>query len=167
MVLRSGSLGFNHVPVDGSSRMNDALMESIEPYDFSQAVPFKTAYLAGFMADKYDVDAEKSVERANERVKCSTEEAFAATAAGYTTIRTESSSIQLHGGRARYALYPVWLLNTTWQGKQYTFAMNGQTGRFVGDLPMDQTAFWLWSIGLSAGCMAGAFGIARLLWMIL
>lgn len=167
MVLRSGSLGFNHVPVDGSSRMNDALMESIEPYDFSQAVPFKTAYLAGFMADKYDVDAEKSVERANERVKCSTEEAFAATAAGYTTIRTESSSIQLHDGRARYALCPVWLLNTTWQGKQYTFAMNGQTGRFVGDLPMDQTAFWLWSIGLSAGCMAGAFGIARLLWMIL
>lgn len=64
--------------MDGSSKMVDELMESIEPFDFSEAVPFQTAYLAGYMADKYDVDAEESVERANERVKRSTEEAFAA-----------------------------------------------------------------------------------------
>ena len=64
--------------MDGSSKMVDELMESIEPFDFSEAVPFQTAYLAGYMADKYDVDAEESVERANERVKRATEEAFAA-----------------------------------------------------------------------------------------
>ena len=54
----------------------------------------------------------------------------------------DSSSIQLHGGSVRYALYPVWLLNTTWNGEKYTFAMNAQTGKFVGDLPVDKSAYW-------------------------
>lgn len=68
-VMRSGTISFERVPVDGSSQMPDDLMESIEPFDFSQAVDFQTAYLAGYLADKYDVDAEQSMERANERVK--------------------------------------------------------------------------------------------------
>ena len=166
MVQRGGSIGFNQVPVDGSFKMADDLMESIEPFDFSEAVPFQTAYLAGYMADKYDVNAEESVERANERVKRSTEEAFAATAAGYTTITPENSSVQLHGGTAKYALYPVWLLNTTWKGRQYIFAMNGQTGKFVGDLPIDSGAVKRWTIGLAAIFSSAVFGIAKLLWLI-
>ena len=166
MVQRGGSIGFNQVPVDGSSKMADDLMESIEPFDFSEAVPFQTAYLAGYMEDKYDVSSEESVERANERVKRSTEEAFADTVKGYATVIPESSSIRLKGGTAKYALYPVWLLNTTWNGNQYTFAMNGQNGKFVGDLPVDKGAARKWTIGLSAVCSAVVFGIVKLLWLI-
>lgn len=166
MVQRGGSIGFNQVPVDGSSKMADDLMESIEPFDFSEAVPFQTAFLAGYVADKYNVDAEESVARANARVKKSTEDAFAATVTGYETVTPENSSVQLHGGTAKYALYPVWLLNTTWNGGQYTFAMNGQTGKFVGDLPLDNGAAKRWTVGLAAVCSAVVFGIAKLLWMI-
>lgn len=166
MVQRCGSIGFQQVPVDGSSKMADDLMESIEPFDFSEAVSFQTAYLAGYLADKYDVTAEESVERANERVKRSTEEAFAATVTGYTTVTPENSSVQLHGGTVKYALYPVWLLNTTWKGNRYLFAMNGQTGKFVGDLPVDNAAAKRWTIGLSAVCTVVIFGIAKLLWLI-
>ena len=54
----------------------------------------------------------------------------------------QSSVVNLQHGSAQYALYPVWLLNTTWQGNTYTFAMNGQTGKFIGDLPMDKKAYW-------------------------
>lgn len=163
LVSRGGSIGFEHVPVDGSSKMPDDLMESIEPYDFSAAVDFQTAYLAGYLADKYDVDAEESVERANARVKKSTEDAFAATVQGYATVTTESSNIRLHGGKAKYALYPVWLLNTTWNGSRYTFAMNGQTGKFVGDLPVDKAAAAKWTLGLSAVLSAAVYGAAWLL----
>ena len=166
MVHRGGSIGFHQVPVDGSSKMADDLMESIEPFDFSEAVPFQTAYLAGYMADKYDVTAEESVARANERVKHSAEEAFAATVTGYDTVMPENSSVQLHGGRAKYALYPVWLLNTTWKGQQYIFAMNGQTGKFVGDLPVDNGAAKRWTLGLAAVCSAAIFGAAKLLWLL-
>lgn len=165
-VVRGGSLGFEHVPVDGSSKMDDTLMESLEPYDFKDAVSFQTAYLAGYVADKYDVDAQASIERANARVKNSTEAAMRSTVDGYSSIETESSSIRLQNGTAKYALYPVWLLNTTWNGNQYVFAMNGQTGKFVGDLPMDKslaTKYFFKATGIVA---AIAFAVQLLIWLI-
>jgi hypothetical protein len=141
LVERGGSIDFEAVPVDGSSKMDDTLMESIEPFDVHEAVPFQTAYLAGYLADKYDVTAEQSIDRANERIKKTAEAAFAEQVMGYETVSLDSSSIQLKNGTVRYALYPVWLLNTTWNGTKYTFAMNAQTGKFVGDLPVDKSAY--------------------------
>ena len=86
MIHRGGNIGYEHIPVDGSTKMADDLMESIEPYDYSGAVDFQTAYLAGYLADKFDVSSEESINRANERVKHSTEDAFASTVSGYTTV---------------------------------------------------------------------------------
>ena len=151
---RGGNIAFDNIPVDGSSKMADDLMESIEPYDATQAVDFSTAYLAGYLADKYDVTAQESIGRANKRVKSSTEDAFKRTTNGYTTVTPESTTIRLSNGKAKYALYPVWLLNTSWRGKKYTFAMNGQTGKLVGDLPLDKSAYWKWLVALSS-----AFGV--------
>lgn len=165
-VVRGGSIGFQRVPVDGSSKMPDDLMESIEPFYFEDAVDFHTAYLAGYLADKYDVDAEASVERANERIKNSTADAFAQTVQGYATVTPEASGIHLQNGRAKYALYPVWLLNTTWKGKKYTFAMNGQTGKFVGDLPLDKGAYKKWLFGLAGIVGAAVFALSYLIWLL-
>lgn len=165
-VTRAGSLGFERVPVDGSTKMDDALMESIEPFNFEDAVDFQTAYLAGYVADKYDVDAETSVERANERIRKSTEDAFAATVEGYTTVTPASSSINLQNGVAKYALFPVWILNTEWNGKKYTFAMNGQTGKLVGDLPLDKGTYKKWLFGIAGVVGAISLGISYLLWLI-
>lgn len=162
-VRREGSVMFENVPVDGSKKMADELMESIEPFDAGGAVEFQTAYLSGYLADKYDVTAEESVERANQRIKNTTEQIFASTVQGYDTFNKENGNISLKGGKAKYALYPVWLLNTTWNGNKYTFAMNGQTGKFVGDLPVDSGAAMKWFIGISAAATAVCFGISMLL----
>lgn len=163
-ILRSGKIGFDRVPVDGSSVIDDDLMESIEPFNARDAVGFQTAYLAGYLADKYDVGVEESIPRANERVKKSTEDAFARTVTGYNTVVPEQSSVQLSRGEVRYVLYPVWLLNTTWNGQRYMFAMNGQTGKFVGDLPCDSGAAMRWTLGLTGAVGAAVFGILALLW---
>ena len=165
-VSRSGSIGFERIPVDGSTKMEDALMESIEPFDHKDAVDFQTAYLAGYLANKYDVDAEESIERANTRVRQSTEEAFAETTQGYTSVIPQYSSIRLQDGKVQYALYPVWLLNTKWNGKTYTFAMNGQTGKLVGDLPMDKALYNKWFFSITAAVSAAAFAISYLLWLL-
>ena len=90
------------------------------------------------LADKYDVDAKQSVERANERIRKSVEDAFGATVKGYATVMKESGSVRLHGGKVKYALFPVWLLTTTWNGQNYLFAMNGQSGKMVGNLPLEK-----------------------------
>ena len=164
-VRRDGTLGFDAVPVDGSSKIEDDLMESIEPFAMQDAIPFQTAYLAGYVADKYDVNAEESIERANKRIRRSTEETFQQTVTGYDSVKVESSSIQLHGGKAKYALFPVWLLSTSWRGENYLFAMNGQTGRFVGDLPVDKGAARKWMLGLTAALSAASYGVMWLLWL--
>ena len=165
-VIRAGTIRYESVPVDGSTKMEDRLMESIEPFDFSQAVDFQTAYLSGYLADKYDVDSEQSVARANERIRRSAEEAFTATVGSYTTLVPVSNHVNLHNGVAKYALYPVWLLTTEWNGQNYLFAMNGQTGKFVGDLPMDKLAFWKWFLGITGAVSAACFAISYLAWLL-
>ena len=165
-VQRNGTIGFERVPVDGSTQMPDDLMESIEPFNFSDAVDFQTAYLAGYLADKYDVTADDSIERANQRVKVSTEQAFQSTVQGYATVTPDGGSIQLKNGVVKYALYPVWLLSTSWQGENYIFAMNGQTGKFVGDLPVDNGLFWKWFGSLAGIISVVAFIVTYLIWLL-
>ena len=160
-ISRGGKVGFECVPVDGSSRMLDELMESLEPFDFSAAVDFQTAYLAGYLADKYDVTAEQSMERANARIKASTESILYSTISPtYTSLVKESGNIRINNGKAKYALYPVWILTTKWQGKNYLFAMNGQTGKFVGELPLDKGAYWKYWGMFTAAFTAIAFAIS-------
>ncbi|WP_130837595.1 hypothetical protein [Lachnoclostridium sp. Marseille-P6806] len=165
-VLRGGSLTFESVPVDGSGKMDDALMESVEPYDSREAVPFQTAYLAGYLADKYDVDSETSRKRADERIRRSTEEAFRKTVTGYSRVEAEDCGIRLNNAKARYALYPVWLLNTSWNGGKYVFCMNGQTGKLVGDLPMDKGLLNRYRLISGAAAAVLAFAVSALIWLL-
>ncbi len=165
-ITRGGNIGFEHIPVDGSKKMQDELMESIEPYNFSEAVDFQTAYLAGYFADKYDVSAEESIESANSRIKNSTSDAFRNTVLGYTSVITEATNIKIKNGKTSYALLPVWILNTEWKGQKFRFAINGQTGKVAGDLPMDKSAFWRWFMGLAGGISAAVLGLMWLFWLI-
>lgn len=141
-LLRSGNASFDKVPVDGSSKMPDDLMESIEPFNPQDLTEFQNAYLAGYLADKYDVSAAECAERANERIKESLVKELKETTRGYEAVTPTNASINLSNAQIKYALYPVWILNTTYKGKKYTFAMNGQTGKFVGNLPMDKGKLW-------------------------
>ena len=102
---------------------------------------------------------------ANKRIRRSTEETFQQTVTGYDSVKVDNSSIQLHGGKAKYALFPVWLLSTSWRGENYLFAMNGQTGKFVGDLPVDKGAARKWMLGLTAALSAASYGVMWLLWL--
>ena len=78
-------------------------------------------------------------------------------------IKTTRADMNIMSGVYKYALLPVWLVNTTWNGKTYTYAMNGQTGKFVGDIPTDYKKAK--SLGALVGLGAGiaAYGIA---WLI-
>ena len=163
---RGGSVSFDNIPVDGSKQMDNELMESIEPYDISQAVDFKNAYLAGYFANRYDVDSDTNKERAAERIKTSVYNAFSGTTAGYMSVGTRRGSIHMDKCKAKYAFFPVWILNTTWRGKKYVFAMNGQTGKFVGDLPVDKGLRWKWHAIYALAFSAVAFALTWLLPML-
>lgn len=94
----------------------------------------------------FDADADSSIDRANTRVKKSTEDAFMTNCGKYDTVTCEDSAVQIQNGTAKYALYPVWILNTKWKGENYSFAMNGQTGKFVGNLPENKSLVYLYYV---------------------
>ena len=158
-VERVGTLDFDNVPVDASDKMPAELTEAIEPYDFSALKPFQTAYLSGYLADKYDVNSEQSFDRAAQRVRASTEQALRDTVSGYHSVHSVGNDVQLDKAPPKYALLPVWMLTTTWHDRKYTFAMNGQTGKFVGTLPIDKGAWWKWFL-----IYGGAF--SAVLWLV-
>jgi len=149
-VYRSGSLAFEKVPVDASSKMADEYMDAIEPYDYSELKPFSTAYLPGFYADKYDLDSKECSSRADTRIENSTVDAFSSTVNGFTGVSLAGKYISMQRGKVSYALLPVWMLTTKWNGKLFTFAMNGQTGKLIGDLPISQGRFMAWLFGIAA-----------------
>ena len=141
-VVRAGSLAFEKIPVDASSKMPDDHMDSIEPFDYAQLRPFSTAYLPGYLADTYDVTIDDSRDRADTRCRETLAQALRDTVTGYGACVTEREDIALRRGKVHYALLPVWMLSTKWRGQDFLFAMNGQTGKLVGDLPTDRGRFW-------------------------
>ena len=150
VVRRSGNIGFEKIPVDASTKMPDEHMDSIEPFDYSELKPFSTAYLPGFLADKYDVTIDQSKQRADARCEGTLETQLRNTVLGYQTVMQRDKSVGIRRGKVHYALLPVWLLSTRWNGQNFLFAMNGQTGKMVGDLPVDKKKYWLtfFAIGL-------------------
>ncbi len=133
--LRKGRIGFTNVPTDASVRMADDLMDSIEPYTFDKLEEFTTAYLPGFMAEKFDVEIKDDIDRAKKRVETSVKNKLHGTIA-HDGFNTKNEVVDIKFNSTGYALLPVWILTTQWNGKKWTFAMNGQTGKFTGDLPV-------------------------------
>ncbi|MBQ9912554.1 MAG: hypothetical protein IJM49_05950 [Firmicutes bacterium] len=152
LLQRSGSMGFTNVPVDGSTKMDDDVMDSIEPYDFSKMVPFNGAYLAGYMADRFDSDPDKELPRVNSRVINSTMAGMESTVSEFSSVSEYSNTLRLRDPRVKYVLLPAYIINCEYRGQKYQYVINGQTGKIVGDLPS--------SSAVARGYFFKAFAIA-------
>ena len=151
LLRRGAKATFTGIPMDGSTKMDDTFMESIEPFDYSDLVDFDKAYLSGYLADKYDVTSEKGEDRVRQRVDNTISDLLQSSCVGYATAIPASKQLRVEHGKARYVLMPVWILNTKYQGKVYTFAMNGQTGKITGTLPVSTQRTTAWFAGVAAG----------------
>lgn len=161
-VWRKGSVPFSHVPVDGASKMPDAYMDAIEPFDYQELKDFSLSYLPGFLADKYDVTAEECAPRVEKRCRSTAVAAMRSTVIGYESCVTLREDVQIRHSDVSYAMLPVWLLSTRWKDKTYLFAMNGQTGKLIGDLPISWPRFWGWF----AGIFAASSTVMSLIWLL-
>ncbi len=149
-VYRSGSMDFERIPVDGSSRMPDAHMDAIEPFNYEELRPYSVAYLPGFLASRYDENVDECRSRAEKRVESSVEQALADTVSGYGTVSCTHSEVDVQWKDALYALFPVWMLTTQWNDESFLFAMNGQSGKLIGNLPVSKAKVAAWFFGIFA-----------------
>lgn len=150
LLQRSGRMNFDGIPMDGSTKMDNAIMESIEPYDYNKMVDFDTAYLSGFLADKYDVKASVGHGRIEERVGQTADNLVRQTCVGYSSVIKERWNLRTNYAKARYVLLPVWMLHSRYQDKTYVFAMNGQTGKMTGTFPVCGKRSMAWFSGVAA-----------------
>lgn len=141
-VMRDGNVTFKNVPVDASSKTDNDAMDSIEPFDYSELKPFNAGYLSGFIAERFDEDKKTCLERATLRFENSTLEELMGSCRSqrdyYFVEKPSMYQKQAEISEVKYALMPTWLLYTTYNGQQYLFAMNGQTGKFIGNLPISK-----------------------------
>lgn len=151
LLKRDANANFSGIPMDGSTKMEDSFMESIEPFDYSQIAPFDMAYLTGYLADKYDVPSEKGEDRVRQRVDAAMNDQLQSTFIGYASVVPTSRQLNVKHSKARYVLLPVWILNTKYKDKIYTFAMNGQTGKMTGSFPICPKRTAAWFAGITAG----------------
>ena len=136
-VEREGLFTYDNIPVDGSVRFNDAIMNSIEPFNYSELEKFSYSYLSGFLAEKYDVEKDEAKKITIDRAKQTTISTLQANAreGGYSTFYPSESEHNVEEEEIEYVLLPVWMVNIKYKDKFHTFAMNGQTGKMIGDIP--------------------------------
>jgi len=142
---RSVEMHFENIPVDGSTKFPDDIMNSIEPFNYNEFKDFSPSYLSGFLSERFDVPMDKLFEKAEDRATATAEREILAQVHSYSTkaIRDRNHNA-VQNDTSEYVLLPVWMLNVNFEGQIYTFAMNGQTGKFVGNVPIDKKKFWKW-----------------------
>ena len=150
-VVCEGNMDYDKVLADGSSRFPDDLMDSLEPFDFQGLVSYNQAFLAGFFSEKYDVDEDKAVERAQRRA-VNTSVSLMRETVNHQSCALLDNQLNVQKQKVYYILLPVWMVNTKYRDKTYTFAMNGQTGKIVGDLPLGRKEVVVWSLVIYLIC---------------
>lgn len=154
-VRREGQVEFVRVPADGSCSMPDDFMDAIEPYDYSALKPFSMAYLPGYLADRADVAPEAAYRRASRRMEKTAKEVIRSTVHGYDEVEDGFYSVKLSRRRTDYALLPVWLMRAEYENHEYMFAVNGQTGKTIGDFPICPK-----KLRAATTALCGAVGVA-------
>lgn len=137
-VIRDGNMSFYRVPVDGSTRFDNDIMNSIEPFNYSELEDYNHAYLSGFLAEKYDVESDQAIVDAKSRSINSAKNEMLSSAVGYSSKIIANDNLEAEEVKHEYVLLPVYMVNIKYNEKMYTFAMNGETGEFVGNIPIDK-----------------------------
>lgn len=140
-IKRAGHASFDRVPIDGSSKMPDGHMDAIAPFFFDKMKEFSPSYVAGYLMEVADEDRDACLPKARERVRTSFVEDLKADACnevkidGIEEMVSSSEDVTLRG--VTDAVLPVWMMHCTWDDHVMLFAVNGDTGKCVGDLPVE------------------------------
>lgn len=153
-VRRAGTMKFEKIPCDASTSMPDDLMDSVEPYHYDSLRKFELEYLPGYLANKYDVEQKTLQKKADERAVATACDELRDSISGYDSVTEQGRSAKIRRGKTDYALMPVWLLYTKWNDQDFLFAMNGQTQKMTGNLPVAPGKAVAWFAGVSAAVFA-------------
>ncbi len=169
VVTGSGQFSFTHLPVDACKSMPNFITEAIEPFNFERAMPFSPSYLTDCNAEICDESADDCIKFAAKRmIKTITNKLKKDYDEENSTYYFKNlKNLSLDNTEIKYVFFPVWTLSTKWNKKNYIFALNGQTGKIVSDLPCDigkaVKVFWTRFVI----CLAIGLLLSSIIWVLL
>ena len=143
-MYRDVDLNFLKVPADASKKMDDKVMDLLEPYDYSQLRDFNTPYLSGYLAEKYNYTDEEMFPRVQKRAADDTMSYIKSTLREYSSVKYKNQKISIWPKDVHYALLPVWMLCFDYENTERNFIMNGQTGKIIGKPPISKGKVVKW-----------------------
>lgn len=162
-VVRRGNIIVNGIPADGESKIEDLLMESIEPFNYDELQPFSMTYLTGFFADKYDVDKVQVFPRVKSRASQAGKKVVRDSIGSYSSLAVSSEQYNILKTDWEYMMLPVWFMTYNYNNKIYEFAINGQTGKLAGTPPLDKAKLRMFCTALGIGITAAIYLLGGLL----
>ncbi len=136
IVYRNVVADYIKVPIDASIKMDDELMDLLEPFDFKELNKFNSAYLSGYSSEKYNYTDEELFPRVQTKTHEFINEFMRSTIKGYSSVVLRNTRANIQQKDAVYTMLPIYVVNYKYKDKEYTFAMNGQTGKVVGKPPI-------------------------------
>lgn len=161
-VSRDMDISFEKIPVDASEAMPDNVMDLMEPYNYSQLIDFNPEYMSGFYAEKYNMPADAVENRAHRKMSDDAAALLKASYSGYNSVRSINQDTRVMRNSSCFGLLPVWKYQYTYNGQDYPFYVNGQTGKIVGEVPVSIKKMWAYT-GTVWGCVAALLCMLPLL----
>jgi len=164
-IFRKGITSFKDL-TKNALKKNEAekMVATVQPFDLSKAVPFKNQYLSGFLAEKRDIEFQEMKGAVDKELGNYAEDLMRQTITGYMSVTNVQSSQSIASQNSRYVLLPIWLVTYREKvgGKLFYYAMNGQTGKVAGILPVSKkklalTAMVMFAALAIIGVIAGWF----------
>ncbi len=136
-IVRNASVAINNSEFLAFTKIDEKLLNGIGPYAEDKAVPFSMPYLSGFFAEQYNVSQEAAIDRIKDRVKTNAKTLVLDSVENRKNLTDVQSKIDIKETKVNYTLLPTWILTYNFNDKTYVFAVNGQSGKSFGELPID------------------------------
>lgn len=137
-IEREGKVAFNDMTINALNKDHTYILNGILPYDQHKAVPFSMPYLSGFLADKRAVDENGVLPEITRIANQFTSAHLKKSAAGFSSVNRTTERISIKHVDYLYVLMPAWMLTYTYHKEQYYFAMNGDSGKIAGRVPLSR-----------------------------
>ncbi|MGN0518517.1 MAG: TFIIB-type zinc ribbon-containing protein [Acutalibacteraceae bacterium] len=144
-LVRQGDITFNGIPSPALKKEDQLMLEYVHPFDPSKLVDFSMPYLSGFKAEKRDVGPDDLKESVNKKIDEYARLTYKDTMSQYSSVNITNLDLTSLTEEWKYTLLPVWILTYKFEGKILVYAMNGQSGKIYGDLPVDKKKLFWWS----------------------
>lgn len=130
--------------------IREKLIGSVYPYNLEELKPFSPSYLSGFFAHKYQKTKDDLKESLDSYVSKTAIQGANNAIGNLSNIEYDINDIEINIKDYYYILLPIWILTFNYYNKTYVYAINAQTNKAFGELPLDKRRLRKYAFGISA-----------------